>query len=124
MEFLLSILGVLVFGVLFVVFGVYFSEKREQRRIKEKKAEDALRLSKIKSYLDNLSTSRHLTEEEKHLFFKLKNRWEIIYKWSPSYRPRGSLYLPPHPKVLSACAERDRIEVKLMDMGFQIEYPN
>lgn len=123
MEFILMFLGLLIAVVLFIGVSVHFSMKRDEKKYEQKKAENQARLSRIKEYLDSIPEP--LTVEQKQLIFKLKNRWEIIYKWMPIRVGSSRRYQPPmHPQGLSACADRDAIEVQLMDMGIQLEYPN
>ena len=119
MEFLAIFLGILAVIICSGWMYVSISTKRDQKKLEKKKCENRLRLSKIKKYLDAVSESV-VDADTKHLLFKLKNRWEIIYGHFP-YRQRHFRF--PHPKLISACADRDNIEVKLMDKGIKLKYP-
>ena len=79
----------------------------------------------IIQYLETVETrvkrqNRADEEEVLTMLFKLKNRWKIIY--AASERTSGSnAFL--HPKIMSAAADRDKLEVQLMDKGIEINYP-
>ena len=119
MEFLAICLGILVVIICSGWMYISISMKRDEKKLEKKKCENQLRLSKIKKYLDAVSESV-IDADTKHLLFKLKNRWEIIYDLFP-FRQRHLRF--PHPKLINACADRDNIEVKLMDKGIKLEYP-
>ena len=90
---------------------------------------DLTRCDRIIRYLNEVETQVEQSQrsdkaEIREMLFKLKNRWKIIYS---DTRPKaiGAMpSLPPHPKVLSAAADRDNLEVKLMDKGIDLEYPD
>lgn len=89
-----------------------------------KREKELQRLEEIIEYLDKLDTTIKYSRrkdseiaELQHLIFKLKNRWKIIYQY-----PTTPMFL--HPKVSRAAAERDNLEVELMDKGIELKYPN
>ena len=116
-QFSAIFLGIVAIVFICVWWLVGLSMKRDRKKFEKERADDQLRLSKIKKYLDGLSHS--VSEENKELIFKLKNRWQIIYQYIP-YTCGGFM----HPKLISAAADRDSIEVQLMDKGINIEYPD
>ena len=115
-------------GVMLVIFGliwlsVNISGKRDKNKYLQQKSENQARLLRIEKYLESIANS--LDDDGKQLIFKLSNRWKIIYKHLPmSYGNYGYQCTLPHPQMLSACADRDRIEIMLMDKGVNLEYPD
>ena len=116
-QFSAIVLGILAIVFLFLWGLVQLSMKRDRKKYEKERADDQVYLSKIKKYLDSLSHS--VSDENKELLFKLKNRWQIIYQYKP-YICGG--FIPP--QLISAAADRDSIEVQLMDKGINIEYPD
>lgn len=114
-ESIACCVGVLAIIVCFVWIPVIFSTKKDEKKRKEQADADQLRLSRIEKYLDSVAVP--LGESDQALIFKLKNRWKLIYRHLP-------ISHIPHPQLMSACAERDAIEVELMDKGIYLEYPD
>ena len=116
-QFSAIVLGVLAITFLFLFGLVHLSLKRDRKKFEKEIADDQVSLSKIQKYLNHLSHS--VSEENKVLIFKLKNRWQIIYEYK-RYTWGGFI----HPKLISAAADRDSLEVQLMDKGIDIQYPD
>ena len=120
-QFLLIFFGgmlLFVSAICWIYIKTKRDEKKRQNQKEKEKETDNNRRDDILNYLDNLYNQTE-SEEAKHLIFKLKNRWKIIYKHSRASSSR----LPPHPQLMSAAADRDNFEVKLMDLGIEINYP-
>ena len=97
---------------------------------KEKESVDVSRCDRIIDYLDTIDTQIQQSDradktEVREMLFKLKNRWKIIYRHnSPVYYIARRVPPSPHPKVIGACVDRDNLEVKLMDKGIDLKYPD
>ena len=83
---------------------------------KEKESVDSPRCDRIIDYLNQVDAqiqqSRRVDKTEvREMLFKLKNRWKIIYYDRLS-------------KAARAAGDRDNLEVKLMDKGIDLKYPN
>ena len=96
---------------------------------KKETSEDLARCDRIIRYLNQVETQVQQSErvdktEIREMLFKLKNRWTIIYRNNrPVYYTTGSPP-PPHPKLLRAAADRNNLEIELIDRGIYLEYPD
>ena len=119
--FTISIL-VLIAVALFQLF-----DRRWEKKTAMERENRLARRDRIITYLEKVDaqverSNRSDAAEICKMLFKLKNRWKIIYKYHRPFRYKG--YIPPHPKVIAAAAERDNLETKLMDKGIDLEYPD
>lgn len=108
--------------------GNGFVHRRRNERNPRFSAEDLTRCDRIVDYLDTVDTQVQQSDrsdkaEIREMIFKLKNRWKIIYRYIRPSSVTGRR-LPPHPKVMRAAADRDNLEVKLMDKGIDLKYPD
>lgn len=97
--------------------SVHILEKREAKKWEVEREADAKHLSAIVAELERVSnrimaSDRDDKFEVLDMLSKLINRWKLIY--SPKFS--GSLGRK-HPQLWSAAADRDTLDVQLMDKG-------